>query len=47
MKFSIFSLARQAATGHAHWPEQWRSPVPKPTYGAGIFGAGGHCLATA
>ncbi len=47
MRFSIFSLARQALGGHAGWPVQWRSPAPKPGYDAVIVGAGGHGLATA
>ncbi len=34
-------------TGHQNWPEQWRSPEPKPAYDAVIIGAGGHGLATA
>ena len=29
------------------WPEQWRSPEPKPAYDVVIVGAGGHGLATA
>ncbi len=47
MRFSIFSLARQALGGHAGWPTQWRSPAPNPGYDAVIVGAGGHGLATA
>jgi sarcosine oxidase, subunit beta len=47
MKFSIFSLARQALRGHADWPAQWRSPEPKQSYDAIVVGAGGHGLATA
>jgi len=47
MRFSIFSLARQALGGHAGWPVQWRSPEPKTSYDAVIVGAGGHGLATA
>jgi sarcosine oxidase, subunit beta len=46
-RFSAFSLARNALTGHEKWPEQWRSPEPKPAYDAVIIGAGGHGLATA
>ena len=46
-KFSIFSLARNALSHHEHWPEQWRSPAPKPAYDVVIIGAGGHGLATA
>jgi sarcosine oxidase subunit beta len=47
MKFSLFSLARQALRGHADWPAQWRAPEPKPAYDAVVLGAGGHGLATA
>ena len=47
MRYSIFSLARQAVGGHRHWPLAWRSPTPKKTYDAVIIGGGGHGLATA
>src|SRR5271155_448245 len=47
LKFSFVSLARQALRGHQDWPEQWRSPDPKPAYEVVIVGAGGHGLATA
>src|SRR4030088_619218 len=47
MKYSLFNLVRQAVSGHAHWPAQWRHPDPKPTYDVVIVGAGGHGLATA
>jgi sarcosine oxidase subunit beta len=47
MKFSIFSLARQALRGHGDWPVQWRSPEPQASYDAIVVGAGGHGLATA
>jgi sarcosine oxidase, subunit beta len=47
MKYSLFNLLRQAASGHAHWPAQWRDPVPKAAYDVVIVGAGGHGLATA
>jgi sarcosine oxidase subunit beta len=43
----VFSLARNALSGHQNWPEQWRSPEPKASYDAIIIGAGGHGLATA
>ena len=46
VKFSAFALLKQALSGEA-WPEQWRSPEPKPAYDAVIVGAGGHGLATA
>ena len=47
MKYSLFSLLRQATSGHQNWPTQWRDPVPKPAYDVVIVGAGGHGLATA
>src|SRR3954447_7276182 len=47
MKYSLFNLVRQAVSGHAHWPAQWRHPEPKPAYDVVIVGAGGHGLATA
>ncbi|MGF1561590.1 MAG: sarcosine oxidase subunit beta family protein [Geminicoccaceae bacterium] len=46
-RYSIFSLARNALTGHVNWEAQWRSPEPKPAYDAVIVGAGGHGLGTA
>jgi len=46
-RYSIFSLARNALTGHRNWPRQWRSPEPKAEYDVIIVGAGGHGLATA
>jgi len=46
LRFSFATMLRQAFTGNA-WPEQWRSPEPKPTYDVAIVGAGGHGLATA
>ncbi|MBI3514997.1 MAG: FAD-dependent oxidoreductase, partial [Proteobacteria bacterium] len=45
--YSIFSLARNAMTGHRGWPRAWRSPEPQPRYDAVIVGGGGHGLATA
>ena len=47
MRFSFFNLARNAVHGHRDWPEQWRSPEPKPSYETVIVGAGGHGLGTA
>ncbi|MGE5511448.1 MAG: sarcosine oxidase subunit beta family protein [Bacteroidota bacterium] len=47
MRFSFLNLVRQALSGHQSWPEQWRSPEPKPAYDIVIIGAGGHGLATA
>ena len=47
MRFSLFNLIRQSFDANRGWPEQWRSPEPKPSYDAVIVGAGGHGLATA
>jgi len=47
MKYSLFSLLREAMSGHQRWPIQWRDPAPKASYDAVIVGAGGHGLATA
>ncbi len=46
LKFSALALLKQALSGEP-WPEQWRSPEPKPAYDVVIVGAGGHGLATA
>src|SRR5262245_311466 len=46
-RYSVFSLARNALSGHRDWGEAWRSPGPKPAYDVVIVGAGGHGLATA
>lgn len=45
--YSIFSLARNALTGHKNWPTAWRSPEPKKEYDAIIIGGGAHGLGTA
>jgi len=47
MRYSIFSLARNALNYHQDWPKAWRSPDPKPEYDVIIIGGGGHGLATA
>ena len=47
MRYSIFSLARNALSYHEKWPEAWRSPQPKASYDVVIIGGGGHGLATA
>ncbi|MDP6066225.1 MAG: sarcosine oxidase subunit beta family protein [Alphaproteobacteria bacterium] len=47
MRYSLFSLVRNAVTGASIWPPAWRSPEPAPAYDAVIIGGGGHGLATA
>ena len=47
MRYSIFSLVRQAFAGHRGWQEAWRSPEPAAQYDVVIIGGGGHGLATA
>ena len=46
-RYSIFSLAKNALTGHRDWEKVWRSPEPRPAYDVIVLGAGGHGLATA
>ncbi len=47
MSYSVFSLVRNALSGHKNWPQAWRSPTPRREYQVIIIGAGGHGLATA
>ncbi len=47
MRYSLLALARNAWTGHAHWPRAWRAAELKRTYDVIIVGGGGHGLATA
>ena len=47
MRYSIFTLARNALNFHQAWPRAWRSPPPRPEYDYVIVGGGGHGLATA
>jgi sarcosine oxidase subunit beta len=46
MRFSAFSLARNALTGHRGWQKTWRDATPKASYDAVIIG-GGHGMAAA
>jgi len=47
MKHSLFSMARNALTGHRNWPATWSQADLKPHYDIVIVGGGGHGLATA
>ena len=47
MRYSIFSLAANALTGHRGWKPAWRDAAPRPDYDAVIVGGGGHGLAAA
>ncbi|BCJ92301.1 sarcosine oxidase subunit beta [Terrihabitans soli] len=46
MRYSLFSLARNALTGHRDWQPAWRDAEPKASYDIVVIG-GGHGLATA
>lgn len=47
MRYSVFSLLRQAVGKHRGWTSTWRDAAPKPAYDVLIVGGGGHGLATA
>ena len=47
MRYNVWSLARNALSGHKNWTPAWRDPEPKPSYDVIIVGGGGHGLSTA
>ncbi len=47
MRYSLFSLVRNAMGQHRNWGRAWRSPQPRKRYQVVIVGGGGHGLATA
>ncbi len=47
MRYSIFSLVRNAVSNHERWGQAWRSPDPRSHYDVIVIGGGGHGLATA
>ncbi|KAB2911258.1 MAG: FAD-dependent oxidoreductase, partial [Dechloromonas sp.] len=46
-RYSLFTLAREALTGHRGWKPAWRDAAPKDRYDIIVIGGGGHGLATA
>jgi methylglutamate dehydrogenase subunit A len=46
MRYSIFSLAANALSGHRNWTPAWRDASPRDSYDIVVVGGGGHGLAT-
>ncbi len=47
MRYSIFTLLKEAATGNRGWKPAWRDASPNASYEVVIVGGGGHGLSTA
>jgi methylglutamate dehydrogenase subunit A len=47
MRYSAYSIFKEALSGNRMWKPAWREPQPKPHYEVIIVGGGGHGLATA
>jgi sarcosine oxidase subunit beta len=47
VRYSVFSLIRNAVSYHERWGQAWRSPEPRSHYDVIVIGGGGHGLATA
>lgn len=41
VRYSIFTLVRNAIAYHVRWPQAWRRPQPKRSYDVVIVGGGG------
>ncbi|CDZ50710.1 sarcosine oxidase subunit beta family protein [Neorhizobium galegae] len=46
MRYSAYSIFKEALSGNRMWKPAWREPQPKPHYDVIIVGGGGHGLAT-